>query len=61
MFQLGEDEALEAFEQALLEKQEGEPCGVLIACMTPMDENRGCGVGLAQRDLQGQRKSTSRS
>ena len=25
MFRLGEDEALEAFEQALLEKREGEP------------------------------------
>ena len=32
MFRLGEDEALEAFEQALLEKREGEPFEVLIAC-----------------------------
>ena len=32
MFRLGEDEALEAFEHALLEKREGEPFEVLIAC-----------------------------
>ena len=32
MFRLGEDEALEAFEQVLLEKREGEPFEVLIAC-----------------------------